>query len=388
MRVFTHIYVHSMKLHLKVSLALSVFTLLGSTAAEAEAALLIGNTRSDSIVIFDEISGTILGDFTTPGANGLRDPDAITIGPDGAVYVSVGGNSGLNLFDPAYPQDSAVLRFNLQGEFLGVAASGNGLTRPYGNAFGPDGNLYVSSFRTNQILRFDSKTGAFIDIFASDNNGGFGSTNGLNGPNGLLFGPDGSLYVTTQGSANDANGNLVFPFASQVLRYTPEQVLGVVSTTTPTVFIDQPTPLPGSGFVSLLGLALAPDLHSLYVSDFANGIRQYDLAGQLLSVLSTNYTGTIPSNNFIGSLAFGADTSNLFAVGFDFTNNNLGSVLTFPGAEGDDVQFTGSLFTSSQLVRPIGVAAVPVAAVPEPTTIAGVAIALGGFAVSRRRKRQ
>ncbi|MBF2025564.1 MAG: PEP-CTERM sorting domain-containing protein [Oscillatoriales cyanobacterium C42_A2020_001] len=367
-----------MKLQLKVSLALSVFTSLGSMTAEAEAALLIGNTRSDSIVIFDEISGTILGDFTAPGQNGLRDPDAITIGPDGNVYVSVGASS----------QESAVLRFNLKGEFLGVAASGNGLTRPYGNAFGPDGNLYVSSFRTNQILRFDGKTGAFIDIFASDNNGGFGSPNGLNGPNGLLFGPDGSLYVTTQGSANDASGGLIFPFASQVLRYTPEQILGKAPTTTSTVFIDQPALLPESGFISLLGLAFAPDLQSLYVSDFANGIRQYDLAGQLLEVLSTNYTGTIPSNNFIGGLAFGADTDNLFAVGFDFTNNNLGSVLTFPGAEGSDVAFSGSLFTDTRLVRPIGIAAVPAAAVPEPTAIAGTLLALGGLGASRSRKRQ
>lgn len=376
-----------MKNQLNTLLAIGAIAGIGIVAPAAEAALLIGNTRGNSIVIFDEINGTIQGDFTTPGANGLRDPDAITIGPDGNVYVSVGGNSGLNLFDPTYPQDSAVLRFNLQGEFLGIAASGNGLTRPYGNAFGPDGNLYVSSFRTNQILRFDGKTGAFIDIFASDNNGGLGSLDGLNGPNGLLFGPDGSLYVTTQGSANNAAGDLTFPFASQVLRYNPEQVLGKAPTTTPTVFIDQPALLPENpGFISLLGLAFAPDFASLYVSDFAGGIRQYDSAGNLLGVLSTNYTGTTPASNFVGGLTFGADTDNLFAVGFDFTNNNLGSVLTFPGAQGSSTAFTGSLFTDTLLLRPIGVAAVPAAAIPEPATIAGVLLAAGGLGAARRRK--
>lgn len=377
-----------MKNQLKICLAFSVITGATVTASQANAALLIGNTRSDSIVIFDEISNTILRDFTTPAANGLADPDAITIGPDGNVYVSVGGDSGLSLLDPTYPQNSAVLRFNLKGEFLGIAAAGNGLTRPYGNAFGPDGNLYVSSFRTNQILRFDGTTGAFLDIFASDNNGGLGSTNGLNGPNALLFGPDGSLYVTTEGTANDASGNLGFPFASQVLRYSPDQVTGKALTTIPTVFINQPALLPESpGFISLLGLTFAPNFDSLYVSDFAGGIRQYDQSGSLLNVISTNYTGTVPSNNFIGGLTFGADTSNLFTVGFDYTNNNLGSVLSFAEAQGSSTQFTGSLVTDTQLVRPVGIAAVPAAAVPEPSAIAGALLAMGGW-VARRRQRQ
>lgn len=376
-----------MKKQLNALWVLGAIAGTGLGAPPAEAALLIGNTRGNSIVIYDEINNTILRDFTTPGANGLRDPDAITIGPDGNVYVSVGGNSGLNLFDPTYPQDSAVLRFSLLGEFLGVAASGNGLIRPYGNAFGPDGNLYVSSFRTNEILRFDGKTGAFLDVFASDNNNGLGRTNGLNGPNGLLFGPDGSLYVTTQGSANNAAGDLVFPFASQVLRYTPAQVLGQQPTTTPSVFIDQPALLPDTEFISLLGLTFAPDFSSLYVSDFAGGIRQYDLAGNLLDVLSTNYTGTTPTSNFMGGLTFGADTPNLFAVGFDFTNNNLGSVLTFANGQGSSTSFTGSLFTDTQLIRPIGIAAVPAAAVPEPTTIAGVSLAIAGFNLARRRQK-
>jgi len=45
---------------------------------------------------------------------------------------------------------------------------------------GPDGNLYVTS-RSNAVLRYDGKTGAFLDVFAS---GG-----GLEDPAGLVFGP-------------------------------------------------------------------------------------------------------------------------------------------------------------------------------------------------------
>ncbi len=269
---------------------------------------------------------------------------------------------------------------------------GNGLARPYGNVFGPDGLLYVSSFRTNQILRFNAQTGEFVDVFASDNNNGFGMRGGLNGPNGLLFGPDGSLYVAIEGTANDAAGNLVFPneqngFKSQVLRYGPEQVKGLVPTTTPEVFIDQPTLLAESfGFVSLLGLAFAPDEQSIFVSDFAGGIREYDLAGNLLNVLSTNYTGTSPSNNFIGSLTFGVGSTanNLYVIGFDFANENIGSVLEFGEVQGNSASFVGRTFTNRSLRRPIGVAA----AVPEPSTIAGVSLGLGALGARWVRKRR
>ncbi|MBW4471328.1 MAG: PEP-CTERM sorting domain-containing protein [Stenomitos rutilans HA7619-LM2] len=379
-----------MKIRLPIPVLLGLFTLLGLAASKAEAALLIGNSDSNNIIVFDESTGIFQGNFVTPGLGGLRAPDDLTIGPDGNVYVSSGGDSGLNLFNAAYPQDSAVLRYSLTGEFLGVAASGGGLTRPYGNAFGPDGSLYVSSFRTNEILRYDSISGAFLGVFASDNNGGLGSLNGLNGPNGLLFGPDGSLYVTTEGTANDAKGDLAFAYASQVLRYSPEQVSGLAPTTTPSVFADQPALLSETpGFISLLGLALSPTEDSLYVSDFAAGVRQYDLEGNLLSVLSTNYTGTIPSSNFIGSLTFGsgANSDDLYVIGFDYTNANLGSVLAYAGAQGSADTFSGDLFTSGGLIRPIGVVATT-AAVPEPSTVAGLLLGLGGLGLARLRQRR
>ena len=367
--------------------------ILGMGTPPSNAALLVGNSDSNNIIIFDEQAGNFLGNFTTPGSGGLRALDDLTFGPDGNLYVSSGGDSSLNLFDPLYPQDSSVLRYSPTGDFLGVAASGNGLTRPYGTAFGPDGNLYVSSFRTNQILRFNPTTGEFLGTFASDNNNGLGSANGLNGPNGLLFGPDGSLYVATEGTANDASGNLVFAYDSQVLRYSPAQVTGLEPTTTPSVFISQPTALPESlGFVSLLGLALAPN-NDILVSDFAGGIRRYNSAGELIDTLSTNYTATTPSNNFIGSLTFGSGDSsnNLYAVGFDFENNNVGSVLAYTGAQGSSTAFTGTTFTDSSLVRSIGITAFADSpkSVPEPSSLLGIALfGLGAAATKRKLHRQ
>jgi hypothetical protein len=60
---------------------------------------------------------------------------------------------------------------------------------PEGIAFGPDGNLYVSS-RSDEGLRYDGETGKFIDVFAS--------SHGLVDPAGIAFGGRGKdLFVAS-----------------------------------------------------------------------------------------------------------------------------------------------------------------------------------------------
>jgi DNA-binding beta-propeller fold protein YncE len=65
-----------------------------------------------------------------------------------------------------------------------------GLSGPGAVLFGPDGDLFVSSFDSDAILRYDGASGAFVEVFVTAGSGG------LDGPDaGMVFGPDGHLYV-------------------------------------------------------------------------------------------------------------------------------------------------------------------------------------------------
>jgi hypothetical protein len=323
----------------------------GGGGAEPGPSLLIANTRSDSVVRVDQETGAFIGEVIAKGSGGLLAPDTMAIGPDGDFYVTSGDSE----------QNSAVLRYDGKTfAFKSKFASGGGLVRPYGLAFGPDGELYVASFLSDQLLRYDAETGAFVDIFVA----GDGQPGGLNGPNGLAFGPDGKLYVSTEGSVA-VDGKPTYPgLPSQVLRID-------LATGDMTVFVDQPELSPaGLGFISLLGVVFGPDCDNgacdLFVSDYANDIRRFDGAtGTLKSTLSTNYSGTTPSGNNLGSLAFGAG-DRLFTVGFnvDEATGHPGAVLRFDGATGSPLPASGQMGAllvpeDARLSRPIGLLALP-----------------------------
>ena len=92
-----------------------------------------------------------------------------------------------------------------------VTQGSGGLDEPLGLVFGPNGNLFVSSYYTNSVLEYNGTTGAFLETFAS----------GVSGPVGLVFGPNGDLFVSGNGASdnaileyNGATGAFVKTFAS------------------------------------------------------------------------------------------------------------------------------------------------------------------------------
>lgn len=342
--------------------ALGVAALLPSF--QAHAALLVGNTRGDNVVAYDEISGAFLGGFIGAGSGGLKNPDDLTFGPDGNLYVSSSASNS----------SGQILRYSASGAFLGVFAQSSSLRRPYGSAFGADGNLYVASFRSDEVLRYNGTTGAFIDVFAKGN----GSAAGLlNGPNDLQFSADGKkLFVTTQGSVADSAGGISYQFDSQVLSYDVASGVGSVVAT--------PSPAPGSaGYVSMLGLAFGPD-GFLYTSDYAGGIRSYDSdSGALVQTIATGnlFGGSIATT--IGNITFGPGGT-LYAAVF---NADSSGVVANGIAQCSTLTGVCSLLASdsTNLLRPIGITYVA-GPIPEPSTLLLLAGGLGLVMLRVRRR--
>ena len=239
-----------------------------------------------------------------------------------------------HLFVSSFDTDQVLRYHGSSGTFLDVFASG-GLDDPIGLAFGPDGNLYVSSSNTDQVLRYDGVTGAFLDVFAS---GG-----GLDLPAGLVFGPDGNLYVSSHNTDqvlryHGSSGAFLDVFASGGglddpigLTFGPDGNLYVSSYNTDQVlrydgltgaFLD--VFASGGGLNDPVGLTFGPD-GNLYVSSYSTDqVLRYDgLTGAFLDVFASGGGLDLPAG-----LVFGPD-GNLYV-----SSINTDQVLRYDGLTG------------------------------------------------------
>ena len=148
--------------------------------------LLVASSQTDSIMKYGTDGGFLLEFGLPPDPETPNYPVDAIIGPDGNLYVS------------GWISDD-VLRYNpTTGAFIDefVAAGSGGLDSAAGLAFGPDGHLYVASRLTSEVLRYQgpgaASPGAFIDVFADVGPIAIG----VEEPEGLVFGPDGHLYVS------------------------------------------------------------------------------------------------------------------------------------------------------------------------------------------------
>ncbi len=71
----------------------------------------------------------------------------------------------------------------------GGSLTGGPLVNPLCARIGPDGMLYVASEGNDSILRYDPRTLGYVDTFVAAGAGG------LDGPTGVTWGKDGHLYV-------------------------------------------------------------------------------------------------------------------------------------------------------------------------------------------------
>ncbi|MDH3739360.1 MAG: DUF4347 domain-containing protein, partial [Alphaproteobacteria bacterium] len=149
-----------------------------ATGTYYDSSLIIGNAASGTdgflyMVGFDPNTG--LGDLA--GAQTLNTPTPSDL--DWAADVIIGPNG--DIYATGYESDNVVRFDGTTGAFVEEFVT---TTQPVSIAFGPDGNLYVAS-DLGHVKRFDGTTGAYIDDFLT-----LGFT-----PEEMTFGDDGNLYV-------------------------------------------------------------------------------------------------------------------------------------------------------------------------------------------------
>ena len=156
-------------------------------------------------------NGKLLGKLTPPSPPIRFFPRGIVF-RDGLLYVSNCPNftnaTGPGIGGRVLKFDPNTLEF--KGVFIDDSAGGVGqLNRPEGLVFGPEGNLYITSFRADATdtdsIRIYDPNGTFLSSILLDQVGGARAF-----AQALLFGPNGNLFVPISG-----NG----PATGQIRRY-------------------------------------------------------------------------------------------------------------------------------------------------------------------------
>jgi len=150
--------------------------------------LYLTSNVSNQVLKYDGLSGEFLGVFVPAGSGGLAQANALVFGADGNLYVGSSGNSAVLRYRGPLQTNPG----SFQDTFVPSGSGGLSWIASDGLKFGPDGDLYVSSRNTSSVLRFDGVTGAYREEVAAPGEGGLSSTGGF------TFDTAGRIYVSSQ----------------------------------------------------------------------------------------------------------------------------------------------------------------------------------------------
>ncbi|MCI0335075.1 MAG: hypothetical protein L0228_17845, partial [Planctomycetes bacterium] len=208
--------------------------------------LLVGTAFDGGVRRIDEATGADLPNNISPGSAGLQLTSGVAVGPDGNIYVSSRGTGEVLYYDgeTGLPLPSPHVG-GRDGLFATLASLTTPTSTPGPLRFGPEGHLYVSDFGGQSVRKFNATTGEEITPPPA--------TVFVGPPAGLVFGSDGDTYVGDFGSAS-------------VLRFSGGM---------PSVFV-QPT---SGGLLTPSSLLFMPTGNLLVVDLFGDQILEYNPDG-------------------------------------------------------------------------------------------------------------
>jgi hypothetical protein len=137
--------------------------------------LLVADFNRDCVRRYAGATGIFIDTFVPKHSGGMNQPWAVLFGPhDHNLYVSTGEFGGPGQFKGVLRYDGAT------GVFIDNFTIGGDLASPRGIIFGPDGNLYVADRKfigqdwqlEGRVARFDGITGSYLGDFVPLGSGG------------------------------------------------------------------------------------------------------------------------------------------------------------------------------------------------------------------------
>jgi DNA-binding beta-propeller fold protein YncE len=226
----------------------------------------IGDNGDNSIKQFDAATGAYLGTLVAPGDGGLNGPRGLIFRNPGQLFAV-----NQNVHDPAVEDiRGEILRYNAQtGKPLSPVVPTSDPNAPFApRGMVLKGNvLYVANFEdangpNGEVKKYNANSGKFLgDLFPTD----LLEHEQFN-PRGVVFGPDGQLYVTAN-QQSDFVPNNNNPLGGFIVKF--DTTTGASKVLASDHIIPS---VPGSTVVNDLhrpeGIVFSPDGKSLYIASF------------------------------------------------------------------------------------------------------------------------